>query len=89
MFDSVQSAVRAHRVAAAAHHQARDQRDYPGMDAAADRIRQACDHLRANQRAELIFPLTMEWVTAGRDAAGSARYRAVVEALLAGSTVPP
>ncbi len=58
------------------------------MDAATERIRAVTDHLRANRRPDLIFPLTMEWVTAGRDDAEHARHRALVDALLAVSTVP-
>lgn len=81
-------AVRAHREAALAHHQARDRLDYAGMDAATERIRVVSDYLRANRHPELIFPLTMEWVTAGRDEAEHARYRAVVDALREVSTVP-
>jgi hypothetical protein len=88
VFDSVDSAVEAHRDAAVAHHRARDRRDFAGMDAAAERIRAVSDYLRANRRPDLIFPLTMEWVTAGRDEAGHARYRALVDALRTVSTVP-
>lgn len=89
MFDSVGEAVEAHRAAAAGHHRARDRLDFAGMDAAAEHVRAVCDYLRAARRSELIFPLTMEWVTAGRDAAEHARYRALVDALRSGSTVPP
>ena len=46
------------------------------------------DYLRANRRPDLIFPLTMEWVTAGRDDAEHARYRVLVDQLRAVSTVP-
>ena len=88
MFDSVADAVRVHREAALAHHRARDRGDYPGMDAAGERIRAVSDYLRANRRSDLIFPLTMEWVTAGRDEVEHARYRAVVDALRDVSTVP-
>lgn len=88
MFESVQRAVEAHRAAVAAHHRARDAGDAAGMDAATRRIREVSDYLRANRRPELIFPLTMEWATAGRDAAEHARYRALVDAGVAGSRVP-
>jgi len=88
VFDSVDGAVEAHRDAALAHHRARDRRDFAGMDAAAERIRAVTDYLRANRRPDLIFPLTMEWVTAGRDNAEHARYRGLVDALRALSTVP-
>jgi hypothetical protein len=88
VFDSVAGAVDAHRDAAVAHHRARDRRDFAGMDTAAERIRAVTDYLRANRRADLIFPLTMEWVTTGRDDAEHARYRALVDQLRAVSTVP-
>ena len=88
MFDSVADAVRAHREAALAHHRARDGDDHAGMDAATERIRAVSDYLRANRRPDLIFPLTMEWVTEGRDEAEHARYRAVVDELRDVSTVP-
>lgn len=88
MFDSLESAVRAHRAAAVAHHRARDGADgggvdYGGMDAAAAAIREVNAYLRRIQRPELIHPLTMEWATEGRDAAEHARYRAEVDALVA------
>jgi len=89
VFDSVADAIKTHRDAAVAHHHARDGGDFAGMDAAVERIRAVSDYLRANRRPELIFPLTMEWVTAGRDPAAHERYRAQVDALGAGSTVPP
>jgi hypothetical protein len=82
VFDSVADAVRAHRDAAAAHHRARDRRDGAGMDAAAERIRAVTDYLRANRAPDLIFPLAMEWATAGRDDVAHARYREVVAQLL-------
>lgn len=81
MFDSVDVAVRAHREAGAAHHHARDRGDHAGMDAATRRIREVSDYLRGSARADLIHPLTMEWVTAGRDPVAHARYRAQVDAL--------
>ena len=58
------------------------------MDAAVERIRAVADFLRANRRPDLLFPLTMEWVTAGRDEAEHARCRARVDALRDVSTVP-
>ena len=88
MFDDVAGAVEEHRAAAAEHHRARDRGDFVGMDAAVGRIRAVADYLRANRRPDLIMPLTMEWVTAGRDDAAHVRHRALVDALLAGSTVP-
>jgi hypothetical protein len=81
VFDGVAGAVAAHRGAAAAHRRARDRRDFTGMDAAAERIRAVTDYLRANRRPDLIFPLTMEWVTAGRHDAEHERYRALVDEL--------
>ena len=78
----------AHRDAAVAHHRARDRRDYPGMDAAAERIRAVTDYLAPTGVPDLIFPSTMEWVTAGRDDAEHARYRVLVDQLRAVSTVP-
>lgn len=84
MFDDVAGAVEEHRAAAAAHHRARDRRDFVGMDAAVERIRAVADYLRANRRPDLIFPLTMEWATAARDDAEHARYRALVDALCSG-----
>jgi hypothetical protein len=77
-----------HREAAQAHHEARDRGDYAGMDSATERIRVVSDYLRANRRPDLIFPLTMEWVTAGRDEVEHERYRALVDALRDVSTVP-
>ncbi len=62
--------------------------DFAAMDAAVERIRAVADFLRANRRPDLLFPLTMEWVTAGRDEAEHARYRARVDALRDVSTVP-
>lgn len=82
MFDSVAEAVQACRAAYREHHAARDRRDTDGMVAAADRIGVVVDHLRACQRADLIFPLTMEWATEGRDPIEHARYRAQVDDLL-------
>lgn len=82
MFASLEDAVRACRAAYREHHAARDRRDDEGMVAAADRIGIVVDHLRALQRADLIFPLTMEWATEGRDAVEHARYRAKVDDLL-------
>ena len=82
MFDDLEDAVRAHRAAAVEHHEARDRRDNAGMDAAIERIRTVADYLRARRRPELIHPLTMEWVTEGRDAAEHAHYRTVVDKLL-------
>lgn len=82
VFDSLESAVRAHRVAAVEHHRARDSGDYGGMDAASDRIRDVADYLRRIQRPELIHPLTMEWATEGRDTTEHARHRAAVDALV-------
>lgn len=87
VFDSLESAVRAHRVAAVEHHRARDSADgggvdYGGMDAASSRIRDVADYLRRIQRPELIHLLTMEWVTEGRDATEHARFRAEVDALV-------
>jgi hypothetical protein len=81
VFDSLESAVRAHRVAAVEHHRARDSGDYGGMDAASGRIRDVADYLRRVQRPELIHPLTMEWATQGRDEAEHARYRTEVDRL--------
>lgn len=52
------------------------------MDAAAERIRAVTDYLRANRAPDLIFPLAMEWATAGRDDVAHARYREVVAQLL-------
>lgn len=88
MFDSLESAVRAHRAAAVAHHRARDGADgacvdYGGMDAASARIQEVNAYLRRIQRPELIHPLTMEWATEGRDVAEHARYRAEVDAMVA------
>jgi len=88
VFESVGGAVEAHRKAAVAHHRARDRRDFAAMDVATERIRAVCDYLRANRHPDLIFPLTMEWATAGRDEAAHAHYRALVDELRAGSTVP-
>lgn len=93
MFDSLESAVRAHRIAAVEHHRARDSADgggvdYGGMDAASARIREVNAYLRRIQRPDLIHPLTMEWATEGRDEAEHARYRAEVDGLL-GKRLPP
>lgn len=64
-----------------AHRRARDRGDDAGMAAAGDRLRVVAGYLRAHDRADLIHPLTMEWVTAGRDLAEHARYRVQVDAL--------
>lgn len=82
MFDSVEVAVQAYREAAAAHRRARGVADHAGMDAAVRRITEVTAYLRGCQRPELIQPLTMEWVTMGRDPAEHARNRAEVEKLL-------
>jgi len=52
------------------------------MDDATEIIRTVSDYLRAHHHPELIFPLTMEWVTSGRDEAEHQHYRSVVERLL-------
>lgn len=83
MFDDVGVAVVAFRAAYRAHHAARAVVDFDGMVAAADRIREVTDYLRSQHRAELIFPLTMEWATEGRDPVEHARYRDEVDKLLA------
>ena len=84
MFDSIPEAVRAHRAAAVEHHRARDRGDHAGMDAAVARIRQVTEYLRGNRRPDLIQPLTMEWVTEGRDEAAHAHHRCEVDRLLQG-----
>ena len=83
MFDSVEDAGQAFRDAAAAHHGARDRGDTTGMDAAAEHIRGIVEFLHAGRHSHLVFPLTMEWATAGRDDTEHACYRAQVAALLA------
>lgn len=87
MFGSVEDAVRAHREAAVEHHRARDRHDPAGMDAAVVRIREVTHHLRGRGRPDLVQPLTMEWVTRGRDAQEHARHRRTVEELVRGPAV--
>lgn len=81
MFDDVADAVRAYREAGSEHRRARDLGDHAAMAAAGDRLREIAAFLRARHHSDLIHPLTMEWVTEGRDLAAHERYRAEVEAL--------
>lgn len=81
MFDDVAAAVADHRGAAAAHRLAAEDCNYAEMDRMVERIRTVCDYLRAHHREELLFPLTMEWVSAGRDPAEYQRYRQLVDRL--------
>lgn len=82
MFDNLAEAVAAYRDAATMHRRAARRGEYTEMDAAAEQIRSVCGHLRARRRPDLIFPLTMEWVTLDRDPAEHERYRQLVERLL-------
>lgn len=82
MFENLEAAVRAHREAAAEHHRARELHDNTTMDAAIRRIRSVEQYLRTRGRPELIQPLTLEWVTEGRNAAEHAHYHALVNHLV-------
>ncbi|WP_232665603.1 hypothetical protein [Pseudonocardia sp. TRM90224] len=84
MFDTLDEAVEAFRAAGAENRRAHAQRDYVEMRAASDRIRAVSAFLRSRGRADLIQPLTMEWVTRGRDHEEHERHRKEVERLLRG-----
>lgn len=88
MFEGIGDAVRVYRRAGAEHREAVAAGDHVGMRVAGERLREVAAYLRGRDHAELVQPLTMEWVTRGRDAAAHARHAAEVDRVVAAATRP-